>query len=128
MKNTFGSSVAVTILGESHGEMIGAVLDGMAPGIAIDPDFLRRQMLRRRGPAALSTKRREADEVRIVSGVRDGITTGTPITLLIENADKKSGDYQKLKTLARPGHADYTAYCKYHICITFFKFFYPIFY
>lgn len=114
MKNTFGSSVAVTILGESHGEMIGAVLDGMTPGIAVDEGFIRRQMLRRQGPAALSTKRREADEVKVVSGVKDGFTTGTPITLLIENADKKSGDYQAMRTLARPGHADYTAFCKYH--------------
>lgn len=114
MKNTFGSSVTVTLFGESHGAAIGAVLDGMAPGIPIDEGLLRRQMLRRQGPAALSTKRREPDEVRIVSGVRDGLTTGTPITLLIENTDTRSGDYQKLRTLPRPGHADYTALLKYH--------------
>ncbi len=114
MKNTFGSSVAVTLFGESHGEMIGAVLDGMAPGIPIDTEHLRRQMLRRQGPAALSTKRREPDAVRIVSGVRDGYTTGTPITLLIENSDTRSGDYGKMATVARPGHADYTAFLKYH--------------
>ncbi|MBR7095661.1 MAG: chorismate synthase [Clostridia bacterium] len=114
MKNTFGSSVTVTLFGESHGAAIGAVLDGMAPGIPIDEQFMRRQMLRRQGPAALSTKRREPDEVRIVSGVRDGLTTGTPITLLIENTDTRSGDYQKLRTLPRPGHADYTALLKYH--------------
>ena len=114
MKNTFGSSVTVTLFGESHGAAIGAVLDGMAPGIPIDEQFMRRQMVLRQGPAALSTKRREPDEVRIVSGVRDGLTTGTPITLLIENTDTRSGDYQKLRTLPRPGHADYTALLKYH--------------
>ncbi len=114
MKNTFGSSVTVTLLGESHGEAIGAVLDGMAPGIPVDREFLCRQMARRQGPAALSTKRREPDEVRIVSGVKDGLTTGTPITFLIENTDTKSGDYEKLRTLPRPGHADYTALLKYH--------------
>ena len=114
MKNTFGTSVAVTLLGESHGAMIGAVLDGMAPGIPVDEGYLRRRMLLRQGPAALSTKRREPDEVRIVSGVKDGYTTGTPITLLIENTDTRSRDYGKMATVARPGHADYTAYCKYH--------------
>lgn len=114
MKNTFGSSVAVTLFGESHGRMIGAVLDGMAPGIPVDEEFIRHRMQLRQGPAALSTKRREPDEVMIVSGVRDGITTGTPITLLIENTDTRSKDYGRMATVARPGHADYTAYLKYH--------------
>ena len=71
-------------------------------------------MKRRQGAAELSTKRREPDEVRIVSGVREGITTGTPITILIENTDTHSADYGKMNTAIRPGHADYTAYCKYH--------------
>ncbi|MBQ2719777.1 MAG: chorismate synthase [Clostridia bacterium] len=114
MKNTFGSSVTVTLFGESHGAAIGAVLDGMAPGIPIDEEFMRRQMVLRQGPAALSTKRREPDEVRILSGVRDGVTTGTPIALLIENTDTRSRDYASLRTLPRPGHADYTALLKYH--------------
>ena len=114
MKNTFGSSVAVTLIGESHGAMIGAVLDGMAPGIPVDEEYLRHRMLLRQGPAALSTKRREPDEVRIVSGVKDGVTTGTPITLLIENTDTRSKDYASMAVLPRPGHADYTAVCKYH--------------
>ena len=114
MKNTFGSSVAVTLFGESHGEAIGAVLDGMAPGIPVDEAYIARRMALRQGAAALSTKRREPDRVRIVSGVRDGVTTGTPITLLIENTDTKSADYGKMRTAVRPGHADYTAACKYH--------------
>ena len=114
MKNTFGSSVAVTLFGESHGEAIGAVLDGMAPGIPVDCDLIRRQMQLRMGIASLSTARREPDEVEIVSGVKDGVTTGTPITLMIRNTNTRSGDYAKTATLLRPGHADFTAECKYH--------------
>lgn len=114
MKNTFGSSVSVTIFGESHGIMIGAILDGMAPGIEADPDFIAKQMSLRKSVGALSTARREADKVRIVSGVVNGKTTGTPITLVIENGDTKSGDYEQMRYIARPGHADYTAYKKYH--------------
>ena len=114
MKNTFGSSVAVTLFGESHGQMIGAVLDGLAPGIEVDEDFIASRMALRRSVDALSTPRREDDAVRIVSGVVDGHTTGTPITLLIENKDTKSGHYDQLASLARPGHADLTAFQKYH--------------
>ena len=114
MKNTFGTSVAVTLFGESHGAMIGAVLDGLAPGIEVDQDFIASRMALRRSVNALSTARREEDRVRIVSGVVDGHTTGTPITLLIENADTKSAHYGEMQTLARPGHADFTAYEKYH--------------
>ncbi len=114
MKNTFGQSVAVTLFGESHGDMLGAVLDGMAPGIPVDEDFIASRMALRRAAGALSTSRREADRVRIVSGIIDGHTTGTPITLLIENGDTKSGHYEAMQTLARPGHADYTGHIKYH--------------
>ena len=114
MKNTFGTSVAVTLFGESHGAMIGAVLDGMAPGIPVDEEFIASRMDLRRSVNALSTARREADAVKIVSGVVDGKTTGTPITFLIENGDTKSQHYDVLSAVARPGHADYTAYCKYH--------------
>lgn len=114
MKNTLGTSVAVTLFGESHGGGIGAVLDGMAPGIPVDPDFIAAQMAKRQGAPALSTARREPDAVRILSGVKDGVTTGTPIMLLIENTDTRSADYAKMKTVVRPGHADYTAFCKYH--------------
>jgi chorismate synthase len=114
MKNTFGESVAVTLFGESHGNAIGAVLDGLAPGIAVDEAFIAKQMDLRRSVSSLSTARKEADEVQIVSGVKDGLTTGTPIMLMIKNGDTHSKDYESLRTVARPGHADYTAYCKYH--------------
>ena len=114
MKNTFGTSVAVTLFGESHGAMIGAVLDGLAPGIEVDETFIASRMDLRRSVGSLSTARHEADVVRIVSGVVNGRTTGTPITLLIENGDTKSGHYDEMQTLARPGHADFTVYEKYH--------------
>ena len=114
MKNTFGNSVSITLFGESHGTAIGAVLDGMAPGIAVDEEFIAAQMTKRRSISSLSTPRREDDKVKIVSGVVNGYTTGTPITFLIENQDTKSCDYNQLSEIARPGHADYTAYCKYH--------------
>ena len=114
MKNTFGSSVSVTVFGESHGEAIGAVLDGMAPGIAVDEAFIAHQMKLRQSVGALSTARREADKVRIVSGVFNGKTTGTPMTLIIENQDTRSMDYGELAYKARPGHADFSANMKYH--------------
>ena len=114
MKNTFGNSVALTLFGESHGRSIGAVLDGMAPGISVDPAFVAAQMDLRRSLSSLSTPRHEPDEVVIESGVYAGKTTGTPICLRIENKAAKSGDYEKTACLARPGHADLTARQKYH--------------
>ena len=114
MKNTFGQSVAVTLFGESHGKAIGAILDGMAPGIPVDESFIAAQMEFRRSVSSLSTARREADKVIIQSGVKDGVTTGTPIAMMIENADTHSTDYEALRTVARPGHADYAAFMKYH--------------
>lgn len=114
MKNTFGESVSITIFGESHGAMIGAILDGMAPGIPVDEEFIAAQMDLRRSAGAISTARREADKVRIVSGVFNGKTTGTPVTFIIENEDTRSRDYGELAYKARPGHADFTAQMKYH--------------
>ena len=114
MKNTFGTSVSVTIFGESHGGGIGAVLDGMAPGIAVDTEFITSQLDKRKPKGRISTSRKEGDEFAIVSGVFNGRTTGTPICIMIPNSNTKSGDYEKTKDLARPGHADYTAQCKYH--------------
>ena len=114
MKNTFGSSVAVTLFGESHGEMTGAVLDGMAPGIPVDTEFIARRLSLRRPSGATGTQRHEADEFSIVSGVYDGKTTGTPLCILIPNRCADSGDYEKIRDIARPGHADYSARCKYH--------------
>lgn len=114
MKNTFGSSVALTLFGESHGTAIGAVLDGIAPGIEVDEEFIAAQMDKRRAAGAISTARKETDKVRIVSGVFNGRTTGTPITFVIENQDTRSRDYGELAYKARPGHADFTAQMKYH--------------
>lgn len=114
MKNTFGTSVAVTLFGESHGEYIGAVIDGLAPGIPIDHEYIARMLTLRRPDGKISTPRKEKDEYKIVSGTVDGRTTGTPVTVLIPNENVKSGDYSQMKTVARPSHADYTAECKYH--------------
>ena len=114
MKNTFGNNISITLFGESHGEAIGCVLDGIAPGIEVDEDFIADQMEKRKGINAISTPRREADKVRILSGVFEGKTTGTPIALMIENQSQHSKDYSATKDLARPSHADYTAECKYH--------------
>ena len=114
MKNTFGTSVAVTLFGESHGEYIGAVIDGLAPGIDINEEYINHMLLLRRPDGKISTPRKERDEFRIVSGVICGKTTGTPITILIPNENVNSGDYSQMKSIARPSHADYTAECKYH--------------
>lgn len=115
MKNTFGSDLSLTIFGESHGAAIGAVLDGMAAGVPVNEAFIRQCMDKRRARGdGLSTARVEADEVRFLSGVVNGHTTGTAIALMIENQNTRSGDYAKTADLLRPGHADYTAYAKYH--------------
>ncbi len=113
MKNTFGNNIGITLFGESHGEAIGCVLDGIAPGIEVDEDFFALQMEKRKGISSISTPRREADRVRILSGVFEGKTTGTPIAIMIENQSQHSKDYSATKDLARPSHADYTAQCKY---------------
>ncbi len=114
MKNTLGNSIALTLFGESHGAQIGAVLDGLAPGITVDEAFIRAQLDKRRPAGKISTARREADAFSIVSGVFEGKTTGTPLTILIPNTAQHSKDYAATRSLARPGHADYTAYAKYH--------------
>ena len=114
MKNTFGTNVVITLFGESHGEYIGAVLDGLAPGISVDREYIEHMLFLRRPSGKISTPRQEKDEFKIVSGMINGKTTGTPLTILIPNENVKSGDYAELKTLARPSHADYTAQCKYH--------------
>ncbi len=113
MKNTFGSNISITLFGESHGPMIGAVLDGVAPGIKADIEYIKGKLEKRKPYGKISTARHEADGIEIVSGVLDGHTTGTPITILIKNCDTKSRDYTLLKTKPRPSHADYTASVKY---------------
>ncbi|MBE6608766.1 MAG: chorismate synthase [Ruminococcaceae bacterium] len=114
MKNTFGNSVAVTLFGESHGEYIGAVIDGLAPGVEINREYISHMLTLRRPEGKISTQRSEKDEFKIISGVINDLTTGTPITVLIPNENVKSGDYSQMKTIARPSHADYSAECKYH--------------
>jgi chorismate synthase len=114
MKNTFGNSISITLFGESHGEYIGAVLDGLAPGIEIKRDYIENMLTLRRPQGKISTPRKEADQFKIISGAVNGKTTGTPLTILIPNENVKSGDYAEMQTVARPSHADFTAECKYH--------------
>ncbi len=113
MKNTFGNNISVTLFGESHGRMIGATIDGLASGIKVNDAYISKKLAMRKAHGTLSTKRHESDEYTIVSGVYNGITTGTPVTILIENTDTKSRDYSRLKDTPRPSHADYTAEIKY---------------
>ncbi len=114
MKNVLGNSITVSLFGESHGEQIGIMIDGIAPGIDVDLEFMRKQLNLRKPHGKISTQRVESDEPHIVSGVFEGKTTGTPICILFENSNTKSKDYSKTKDLMRPGHADYTAIQKYH--------------
>lgn len=114
MKNTFGNSLTVTIFGESHGKAVGAVIDGIAPGISVDEEQIKKLLTLRRPVGDISTPRREEDEFIIESGVFNGFTTGTPICIIIPNNDTRSSDYSDTRYKARPSHADYTAYCKYH--------------
>ena len=113
MKNSFGNSITITLFGESHGEAIGTVIDGLASGIKIDYEFINRKMEQRRARSDISTPRVESDEVKIISGAMNGYTTGTPLCILIENNNVKSSDYSQLKDTPRPSHADYTASVKY---------------
>ncbi|WP_270836148.1 chorismate synthase [Aeromonas sp. QDB30] len=112
--NSFGQLFRVTTFGESHGLALGAVVDGCPPGLEISEDDLQGDLDRRKpGTSRYTTQRREADEVKILSGVFEGKTTGTSIGLLIENTDQRSKDYSEIKGLFRPGHADYTYHQKY---------------
>lgn len=114
MKNTIGNNVSVTLFGESHGVALGAVLDGIAPGIEVDKDFIASQLDLRRSVGEISTPRKETDEFEILSGVFEGKTTGTPICIVIPNKDTKSKDYSEMRSKARPAHADFTAFEKYN--------------
>lgn len=112
--NSFGQSFTLTSFGESHGPALGGIVDGCPPGLPLDEAVLQRELDRRRpGTSRYTTQRREPDTVRILSGVFEGHTTGTPIGLLIENVDQRSKDYSKIAALFRPGHADYTYQQKY---------------
>ena len=111
--NTFGNIFRVGIFGESHGEEIGVVIDGVEPGIELSPADFEADIARRRSGAKGTTPRIEADEPRILSGVYDGCTTGAPLTIVFRNTNTRSQDYDRLKDVPRPGHADFTANIKY---------------
>jgi chorismate synthase len=112
--NTFGQLFKVTTFGESHGPAIGAVIDGVPPGISLSEEDIQKELDRRRpGQSKITTQRQEADKVEILSGVFEGKTTGTPLAMLIRNEDQRSKDYSNIKDVYRPGHADYTYHLKY---------------
>ena len=112
--NTSGKFFTLTTFGESHGAALGAVVDGCPPGLPLTEADIQGDLDRRRpGQSKFTTQRQEPDEVKILSGVFEGVTTGTPIGLLIENTDQRSRDYEKIKDRFRPGHADYTYQQKY---------------
>ena len=112
--NTFGRQLRLTTFGESHGPALGGVLDGLPSGLVIDLEAIELALSRRRGgESRLATPRREPDHVRILSGIYEGRTTGTPLAFLVENEDVRSGDYARLADIYRPGHADFTYEAKY---------------
>ena len=114
--NRFGEIYTLTSFGESHGEAVGGVIDGMPAGVRIEIDEIQRQLDRRRpGQSAIVTPRNEKDRVRILSGVMDGVTTGCPIGFMVENTNQHSGDYDNMRTVFRPSHADYTYTEKYGV-------------
>ena len=114
--NTFGRKYRVSIFGESHGELIGVVLDGVPAGLELSEEDFVQDILRRKSGAKGTTPRIEADAPRIVSGVFEGVTTGAPLTIVFENTNTKSGDYSLFAAMPRPGHADLTAALKWDDC------------
>lgn len=114
MSNTFGHLFRLTTFGESHGPAIGGIVDGMPAGIIVDTDFVQQELDRRRpGQSTLTTQRSETDHVEFLSGIFEGRSTGAPIAFLVRNTDHHSQDYEALRPLFRPSHADYTYYNKY---------------
>lgn len=114
--NTFGNIFKITTFGESHGEAVGGVVDGMPAGIDIDIDFIQAELNRRRpGQSALTTSRKEADKVELLSGVFEGKSTGCPIGFVVRNTNQHSNDYDNMRNLFRPSHADYTYMKKYGV-------------
>lgn len=113
-RNIFGNIFTLTTFGESHGEAIGGIVDGMPAGIEIDLAFIQQELDRRKpGQSKLTTSRREDDEVKLLSGVFEGKATGTPIGFIVNNRNQHSKDYDNMRHLFRPSHADYTYYSKY---------------
>lgn len=114
--NTFGNIFRLTSFGESHGKAIGGVIDGFPAGISIDEDFIQHELDRRRpGQSALTTARKEADKVEFLSGIYEGVSTGCPIGFVIWNTNQHSNDYDNMKDVFRPSHADYTYTQKYGV-------------
>jgi chorismate synthase len=112
--NTFGEKFKFTTFGESHGKALGCIIDGVPAGLEIDEDFIQAQMDKRKpGKSKFETARKESDKVEILSGVFEGLSTGTPIAMVIFNENQKSRDYSNVKDLFRPGHADFTYFHKY---------------
>ena len=115
-RNTFGNLFTLTTFGESHGEAVGGVIDGMPAGIDIDLDFIQQELNRRRpGQSNITTSRQEADKVELLSGVFEGKSTGCPIGFIVRNTNQRSKDYENLKSLFRPSHADFTYDQKYGV-------------
>ena len=114
MKNNFGTNISMTIFGESHGPCIGVTLDGLPAGFKINLERIKEDMEKRKAKGSISTQRHEDDEVEIVSGFFNGYTTGTALTILIQNKNTQSKDYSDIQYRLRPGHADFSAYEKYH--------------
>ncbi|MCD7713939.1 MAG: chorismate synthase [Prevotella sp.] len=116
MVNTFGKIFTLTTFGESHGEAVGGVVDGMPAGVAIDEEFIQAELRRRRpGQSALTTSRNEADKVELLSGIFEGRSTGAPIGFIVRNTNQRSQDYDALRDIFRPSHADFTYMAKYGI-------------
>ena len=116
MSNTFGKIFRVTTFGESHGKAVGGIIDGFPAGIEIDEDFVQKELDRRRpGQSVITTPRDESDKIEFLSGIYEGKSTGTPIAFLIWNNNQHAADYQKLRDVFRPSHADYTYTAKYGI-------------
>lgn len=113
MKNTLGTEITVTVFGESHGPAIGCVIDGLPSGFRIDRNRLKYDMDLRRAVGSISTGRSEADEIEFLSGLNEDVTEGTPVTLVIRNTNVRRKDYDAIRYLARPGHADYAAEMRY---------------
>ena len=112
--NTYGHNFRISTFGESHGPAIGVIIDGCPAGISIQEEFIQQELDRRKpGQSRITTQRQEDDTFRILSGVFEGKSTGTPIAIVIENQDQRSKDYSEIKNLYRPGHADFTFDAKY---------------
>jgi chorismate synthase len=113
--NSFGERFKFTTFGESHGKALGCIVDGVPAGISIDLEFIQKEMDRRKPGGKYATSRKESDNIEILSGVFEGVTTGTSISMILFNENQKSRDYDNVKDLFRPGHADFTYFAKYGI-------------